>query len=44
MALVPYRITVHNIEACKCGTACGCQFSGFPTSEDGGCEALIGGE
>jgi hypothetical protein len=44
MAPVPYRITVHNIEACNCGTACGCQFSGFPTSEDGGCEALIGGE
>jgi hypothetical protein len=44
MAPVPYRITVHNIEACNCGTACGCQFSGFPTSKDGGCEALIGGE
>ena len=44
MAPVPYRITVHNIEACNCSTACGCQFSGFPTSDDGGCEALIGGE
>ena len=44
MAPVPYRITVHNIEACCCDTACGCQFSGFPTSNDGGCEALIGGE
>ncbi len=44
MAPVPYRITVHNIEACNCDTACGCQFSGFPTSNDGGCEALIGGE
>src|SRR3954447_9253794 len=44
MAPVPSRITVHNIEACNCSTACGCQFSGFPTSDDGGCEALIGGE
>lgn len=44
MAAVPYRITVHNIEACNCGTACGCQFSGFPTSKTGGCDAVIGGE
>ena len=44
MAPVPYSITVHNIEACNCSTACGCQFSGFPTSDDGGCEAMIGGE
>ena len=42
MAPVPYRITVHNIEACNCDTACGAS-SGFPTSNDGGCEALIGG-
>jgi hypothetical protein len=41
MAALPYRITVHNIEACNCDTACGCQFGGFPTH--GGCEALIGG-
>jgi len=44
MASVPYRISVHNIEACNCGTACGCQFNGFPTSDTGGCEAVIGGE
>jgi hypothetical protein len=44
MATVPYEITVHNIEACNCSTACGCQFSGFPTSDNGSCEALIGGE
>src|SRR4051794_30833220 len=42
MAPVPYRITVHNIEACNCETHCGCQFSGFPNH--GGCEAVIGGE
>jgi hypothetical protein len=39
---VPYRITVHNIEACNCSHGCNCQFSGFP--DKGGCEALIGGE
>jgi hypothetical protein len=44
MATVPYEITVHNIEACNCSTACGRQFSGFPTSNDGGCDAFIGGE
>lgn len=38
----PYRITVHNIEACNCNHGCNCQFGGFP--DKGGCEALIGGE
>jgi hypothetical protein len=42
MARVPYRITVHNIEACNCDQACGCQFNGFPNH--GNCEAVIGGE
>jgi hypothetical protein len=44
MAPVPYRITVHNIEACNCSTACGCQFSGFPNTANGSCEAIIAGE
>lgn len=38
----PYRIQVHNIEACNCNHGCNCQFSGFP--DHGGCEAMIGGE
>src|SRR3954470_16582090 len=38
----PWRITVHNIEACNCRPGCNCQFSGFP--DNGNCEALIGGE
>jgi hypothetical protein len=42
MTPLPYRISVHNIEACNCETHCGCQFGGFPNH--GGCEALIGGE
>jgi hypothetical protein len=42
MARVPWKITVHNIEACNCDPNCGCQFTGFPNK--GGCDALIGGE
>ena len=38
----PWRMTVHNIEACNCTPGCNCQFTGFP--DKGGCEALIGGE
>ena len=38
----PWRMTVHNIEACNCRPGCNCQFTGFPDS--GGCEAMIGGE
>ncbi len=38
----PWRMTVHNIEACNCRSGCNCQFAGFP--DDGGCEAMIGGE
>ena len=38
----PWRITVHNIEACNCSPGCNCQFTGFP--DKGPCETLIGGE
>ena len=38
----PWRMTVHNIEACNCRPGCNCQFTGVP--DDGGCEAMIGGE
>jgi hypothetical protein len=38
----PWRLTVHNIEACNCTPGCNCQFTGFP--DKGGCEALIGAE
>jgi len=42
MAQTPWRITVDNIEACNCNHGCNCQFNGFP--DEGGCEALIGGQ
>jgi hypothetical protein len=38
----PYRVRVHNIEACNCSHGCNCQFGGFP--DRGACEAVIGGE
>jgi hypothetical protein len=38
----PWRIGVHNIEACNCSPGCNCQFTGYP--DRGGCEAMIGGE
>jgi hypothetical protein len=38
----PWRMTVHNIEACNCSPGCNCQFTGFP--DDGPCEAMIGGQ
>jgi hypothetical protein len=38
----PWRISVHNIEACNCTPGCNCQFTGFP--DRGNCEAMIGGE
>ena len=41
-ARTPWRITVHNIEACNCSPGCNCQFTGFP--DTGNCEAMIGGE
>jgi hypothetical protein len=41
-ARVPYRIQLHNIEACNCSHGCNCQFGGFP--DKGPCEAIIAGE
>ena len=38
----PWRLKVHNIEACNCSNGCGCQFNGFP--DYGTCEALVGYE
>jgi len=35
-------LSMHQIECCNCSHGCGCQFSGFPDSDAGSCEALIG--
>jgi hypothetical protein len=42
-ARTPYRVTLHQIEACNCSTGCNCQFSGYPDN-GGGCDAVIGFE
>lgn len=36
-----WMLDMHQIECCNCSHGCGCQFSGFPSSESGSCEALI---
>jgi len=41
-ARTPWRMHVHNIEACNCSPGCNCQFTGYP--DKGNCEAMIGGE
>lgn len=38
----PWRLKVHNLEACNCSNGCGCQFNGFP--DYGNCEAIVGYE
>jgi hypothetical protein len=44
MAETPARWTMHGqgYEFCNCDFGCGCNFGGFPNSEDGSCRALVG--
>ncbi|NMP15096.1 DUF1326 domain-containing protein [Thalassotalea sp. Y01] len=37
-----WHLSMHQIENCSCSHGCGCQFSGFPTSANGGCQAVLG--
>ncbi|WP_020405153.1 DUF1326 domain-containing protein [Hahella ganghwensis] len=37
-----WSLSMHQIECCNCSHGCGCQFDGFPDSETGGCEAILG--
>jgi len=37
-----WALSMHQIECCNCSHGCGCQFGGFPDTEDGNCEALLG--
>jgi hypothetical protein len=37
-----WALSMHQIECCNCSHGCGCQFGGFPDSNDGSCEALLG--
>ncbi len=36
-----YRLTGTGYEFCNCQPGCTCNFSGFPTSKDGSCKALV---
>ena len=39
-----WSLSMHHIECCNCSHGCGCQFAGFPDSDSGGCEAMLGFE
>jgi len=37
-----WAMTGQGYEYCNCDFGCGCNFGGFPNSEDGSCRALVG--
>lgn len=37
-----WALSMHQIECCNCSHGCGCQFAGFPDSDTGSCEAILG--
>lgn len=37
-----WSLSMHQIECCNCSHGCGCQFGGYPDSEDGSCQAILG--
>jgi hypothetical protein len=37
-----WHMSGHGYEFCNCDFGCGCNFGGFPNSEDGSCHALVG--
>lgn len=37
-----WQLTGNGYEFCNCDFGCGCNFGGFPNSEDGSCRALVG--
>ncbi len=37
-----YRLTGKGYEFCNCRPGCTCNFSGFPSSADGSCKAMVG--
>ena len=37
-----WQLTGNGYEFCNCDFSCGCNFGGFPNSEDGSCRALVG--
>jgi hypothetical protein len=39
-----WRLTGQGYEFCNCAPGCTCNFSGFPSSADGSCQALVGSQ
>jgi hypothetical protein len=42
MMATPWKLRGKGYEFCNCDFGCGCNFGGFPNSEDGSCRALVG--
>lgn len=42
MANTSWSLKGRGYEFCNCDFGCGCNFAGFPNSEDGSCRALVG--
>ena len=42
IATTAWALEGQGYEFCNCDFGCGCNFSGFPNSEDGSCRALVG--
>jgi hypothetical protein len=38
----PWKLRGKGYEFCNCDFGCGCNFGGFPSSEDGSCRAVVG--
>lgn len=36
-----WELSGRGYEFCNCDFGCGCNFSGFPSSRDGSCRALV---
>jgi hypothetical protein len=39
---IPWKLRGRGYEFCNCDFGCGCNFAGFPNSQDGSCRALVG--
>jgi hypothetical protein len=42
MTTTAWTMSGEGYEFCNCDFGCGCNFGGFPNSEDGSCQALVG--
>ena len=40
--MTSWNLKGNGYEFCNCAFGCGCNFGGFPTSQDGSCRAMVG--